>query len=546
LFKHTDGTPGLDLSKWGPYPKRRLSKVKAFAKKWASCTTAAERKRIEEEGGVRDSELYRLPYWTPLRQACYDPFHVVLLGICKRMVEVWADKEYLGIEQFGRMQKLVDAITLPPGFADLGNNIGSGFSYMTGARWLTWCLIASPYALYKMIPDRDYTNWMRFVEGCRLIFRPSITLDDADEAHKLFVAFYEENVKLYGASGVSPNQHFLLHTYDNIFDLGSIYSYWLFPFERYVVFIQCIFQFTNLLPYFPYVSLHYHLYLRYNKLVKNININCKDSFEVTMLKTFLKRKNAGPFVDMMADADKNEVNLTENHAEFLKSVAGYTRELGARAHNVSQKVMSDLYKLSSIDYPYEVTGSEYIPLYEKMEGKTVFMKSDHYQLLLQFYETIAYKDSFPSLSFEATPEIRIRSKLEIGGELYTSTRSATPSGSFISAFFIQSSHSNKASFPGVIEYFFEHYPIIDGVETRHVFAFTRWFKNLGNSNQPYIDSGLEFWDVDFEALDPLAILPVQKICSYVGIVKYVPDAGRGRPNSRVKMLVFPTHKKLRL
>ncbi|KAI8875068.1 hypothetical protein K501DRAFT_280722 [Backusella circina FSU 941] len=322
--------------------------------------------------------------------------------------------------------------------------------------------------------------------------------------------------QLYGSDGASPNFHFLLHTYDNIFDMGPIYAYWLFPFERY------------------------------NKLVKNINVNGKDSFEVTMLKTFLKRKNAGPFVDMMTDVDINEVYLTEQHAEFLKSIAGYTRELGTRAHRVSQKTMVDFYELSSKEYKYEVTGAEFIPLYERMEGKKVFINSDHYQLLFDYYKEVAYKDSFSELNFSTCPTIRIRNKLEIGGDLYTSMRSATPSGSFISAYFVQSNHANRALFHGVIEYFFEHYPTIDGVETRHVFAFTRWFKNLGNNHQPYIDSGLEFWDEDFEELDPLAILPVQKIYSYDGAVKYVTDMERNRQRSRPKMLIFPTLKKLHL
>lgn len=137
LFKHTDGTPGLDLSKWGPFPKRELTKVNEYAKKWASCTTAKERKSVEDEGGVRDSELYRLPYWNPLRQATYDPFRMLLLGVCKKMIEVWLDKMYLNKPQTDKMQKRVDSIILPPGFADLGNNIESGFSYMSGARLLT-------------------------------------------------------------------------------------------------------------------------------------------------------------------------------------------------------------------------------------------------------------------------------------------------------------------------------------------------------------------------------------------------------------------------
>ncbi len=74
----------------------------------------------------------------------------------------------------------------------------------------------------------------------------------------------------------------------------------------------------------------------------------------------------------------------------------------------------------------------------------------------------------------------------------------------------------------------------------HTFAFVRWFKNIGNTGQTFSDAGLEFWNEDFEDLDELAILPVQRIYDHVAIVKYKSFSSRARTN---KTLVFPLEKK---
>ncbi|KAI8875494.1 hypothetical protein K501DRAFT_233616, partial [Backusella circina FSU 941] len=159
-------------------------------------------------------------------------------------------------------------------------------------------------------------------------------------------------------------------------------------------------------------------------------------------------------------------------------------------------------------------------MYECPVTKQVVMNAEHYKVLLDFYKNVAYGETFQQLQFEPRPYIYIKKHVTIGSQIYRSARSAAPEGSVVTAFFGQHTHADKACYYGVIQYFFEHYPKINGVEVKHVFCFMKWFKNLGNRNQTYIDFGLEFWDEDFEELNELAILPVHKINSYASTVKF--------------------------
>ncbi|KAI8881205.1 hypothetical protein K501DRAFT_223337, partial [Backusella circina FSU 941] len=176
IFKHDDeNKKGLDLSKWGPFPKRRLFKHKQYVEEWKACTNEKQRKKCEQKGGTRWSDLERLPYWNAVRQNPYDPFHVLLLNVCGRMVDIWKKIELLKDDSYTRMQTKIESIVLSPGFDSLGTSVGSKFGYMTGSRWLTWLLVCSPYALFNELPHEHYVCWMLFVDACRILLRPSLT-----------------------------------------------------------------------------------------------------------------------------------------------------------------------------------------------------------------------------------------------------------------------------------------------------------------------------------------------------------------------------------
>ncbi len=58
-------------------------------------------------------------------------------------------------------------------------------------------------------------------------------MKEAEEANMLFKKFGTEVENIFGKDAVKPNHHFHCHLMECIFNFGSPYSFWLFPFERY-------------------------------------------------------------------------------------------------------------------------------------------------------------------------------------------------------------------------------------------------------------------------------------------------------------------------
>lgn len=62
----------------------------ANAKRWRACTSQKEREDLLREGGVRWSELNRLPYWDPIKNCTIDAMHLLFLGLIQRHFrKVW-------------------------------------------------------------------------------------------------------------------------------------------------------------------------------------------------------------------------------------------------------------------------------------------------------------------------------------------------------------------------------------------------------------------------------------------------------------------------
>ena len=69
---------GFDDDAW---LERQGLEHKSLGKKWLNgCSTKKEREEIEFQHGVRYSELFRLPYFDPIRMHLIDPMHNLMLG----------------------------------------------------------------------------------------------------------------------------------------------------------------------------------------------------------------------------------------------------------------------------------------------------------------------------------------------------------------------------------------------------------------------------------------------------------------------------------
>lgn len=79
---------GYDDHSWTP---RSWEQHREYSKQHLSARTQAEEKEIEQEYGVRYSELSRLPYHDPIKCHLVDPMHCLLLGVAKHTLKMWIE-----------------------------------------------------------------------------------------------------------------------------------------------------------------------------------------------------------------------------------------------------------------------------------------------------------------------------------------------------------------------------------------------------------------------------------------------------------------------
>lgn len=237
----------------------------------------AEQERHEKLTGARWTELHRLKYFNNVRCTVVDPTHNLFLGTAKRMADHWIDTGLITAAQLNEIEQLAKTVLLPPGYEAVVHKIGAKFSFMKAAEWKSWCLVYSPLLLFNVLPEKHFTHWMKFVDAFRLLCKPSITKTELDEANELLLSFCRECEKIYSSSFITPNMHMHGHIKDTVLDFGSVYSFWLFSFERY------------------------------NGMLSQTETNRKPGLEQTIACSFLESVHAPDFVRQIAPQFENDV-----------------------------------------------------------------------------------------------------------------------------------------------------------------------------------------------------------------------------------------------
>lgn len=190
---------------------------------------------------------------------------------------IWTQEGLFTAQPFKDMQERCDQIVLSPGHESLSGVVISQFAFCTGAQWKCWTMVASVYALKGILPAADYAIWLTFVNACRSVVKPLVTLEEAKTSQELFVKFGEQVAIQYKSKNVTPNMHFHSHTFELVDMYSSIYNYWLSSYERF------------------------------NKILKNMKTNNKGHYELTIANKFMKRKNANEFIRQLEDGTKGAV-----------------------------------------------------------------------------------------------------------------------------------------------------------------------------------------------------------------------------------------------
>lgn len=195
--------------------------------------TSQNREDIESSIGAQYTELIRLPYFDIVRCHAVDPMHNLFLGTAKNTVKLWKDNGIFSGSDFDNIQSQTDSITLPANIGRIPGKIAAGFSDFTAEQWKTWTTVLSPFVLHGLLSHEHYKLWCLFVDACVLLCRKNIRLVEVQQADDALVQFCKGFEQLYGKQKCTPNMHMHCHLKDCILDVGPLYSFWHFSFERY-------------------------------------------------------------------------------------------------------------------------------------------------------------------------------------------------------------------------------------------------------------------------------------------------------------------------
>ena len=98
---------GFDPNTW---PPRSLAEHKTKALEWKHAKMLSVCQKIEQEYGVRYTELLRLPYFDTVPFSVVDPMHNILLGTTKLMVNLWKEN---GLSSNDFSQPMLTALLSP-------------------------------------------------------------------------------------------------------------------------------------------------------------------------------------------------------------------------------------------------------------------------------------------------------------------------------------------------------------------------------------------------------------------------------------------------
>ena len=185
------------------------------------------------------------------------------------------------------------------------------------------------------------------------------------------------------------------------------------------------------------------------------------------------------------------------------------------------------------------------------------LPKDILDLLVEYYNNL-YDNSFMSISSitassincnVVNPRIKQYGRLRIGADIYGSVQAARhEKSSYILARFVQNDETVD-TYPGQVQFFFEHAIYLNNKSTTHSLALVKWYKPVQDHKIRYycqvddddINScNIELWSNEFYNLGRDSIIPVHNVLSkfikskfYVGVTK-----------PKEYMAVIPLNKKI--
>ena len=167
-----------------------------------------------------------LAYFDTVRGHIIDPMHNLFLGTAKHFTkDILFNPENPVIRKCDHflIQERVDSDSSTLG--RIPHKIASACASFTADQWKVWTNVFSVFALHRLLRDEHIECWRLFVLASRMLSTPMITVEDAEEGHKILLEFCNKFQSLYGPEKVTPNMHLHAHILSYIKDYGPIYSF---------------------------------------------------------------------------------------------------------------------------------------------------------------------------------------------------------------------------------------------------------------------------------------------------------------------------------
>ncbi|GBC23995.2 hypothetical protein GLOIN_2v1786147 [Rhizophagus irregularis DAOM 181602=DAOM 197198] len=505
-----------DMSDWFIMKDPVEHRQKAL--EWRRCKSNAERERFVKENGVRWSEILRLPYFDPIRFVVVDPMHCLFLGIAKWITKrIWIDEGVLTEKDLQSIQKKMDEFKVP---SDLGRipgkiHCGEGFSNFTADQWRNFFLIYATVALWNHLPGKDRKILTYFVRVCTILVRRIVEINDMKEAHELLIKIIKLIEECYGEEKIMPNLHLSLHLCECSYDYGPLYSFWCFSFERM----------NGLLGSLPnsHRQIEPELMRRLMTEAQINDIINSSSSEVIGLELLDKRPSVGSLSEFP----------TDEMYRFLMN-----------SRNISES---------------PITGCEEFPgKFLALQSKDIHLEEQIYDLLIEYYEDTYVDSIFRKPFTENLPNSTIiinranrYGKCQICAETFGSAAATRHiKSSFVLAKFINRDGNSVDTYPGQIQFFFEHSVHLSSRNLTHKLAYIKWYKpaNLTSRFHFSIDDdvetcNVELWEDNFYPSSRDNIIPIHNILGRFIPVKYKKS---DRSNAREYLAVIPINRKFHL
>lgn len=195
----------------------------------------------EPHRGVKGpSTLCNLDYFT-LSFCVVDYMHGIL-GVVKTHMELiiqnsrknmWVglDKNIMGIEHIihtvdSRIKSIQSNTTVVRElrlFKDL--------KYWKASEFKSWLLFYCIPCLTGILKDKYVKHLAMLSKATFLLLQKSVTLDDLEEAHRLFILYSFYFQEYFGEDNLTYNVHLLRHIFKGIFNFGPMWGHNSFPFE---------------------------------------------------------------------------------------------------------------------------------------------------------------------------------------------------------------------------------------------------------------------------------------------------------------------------